>query len=483
MRSSLLLLVAAVGFSPAICARAGDAQAAARYAEAVILEARVAESVSAVRRVLNYTHAFHLEAGEGDEALARFDEALTAARVALQADRERPAFETFDYGAIDRPLRRAAVESASLLATLADKLRLKLGVRDAPSSSTLAWGERGRAAESDLADAALEYCLQVASLSGETSDSLPLCLGPNDAAIVSQLGVRVVSPAPAVFGGRNLWPTPDPFDFAAMDALVAGNASEGFQTEIRLGPLDQVPEEILSQGSLAAAGPDGLISPEPDIFNPKARNLVLGFAQAIAGHFRGQSAVARYILFDPPDLRNAGYTDAARAAFRGWLQTRYVSLDKLNEQWKARYVNWSDIQPPAASVGAYTRPEAALAGEFARFKADSLTLFLGDAAAALRAADPDCPLGTRFTPRGSAAEDLASRGLNWNTLAQGPWDAFGLSGLGQAPPLSLRRFLSAAAATRQKPKTVRVLRASPYDWLAAPDAPAQRLTSRGPRAQ
>ena len=46
------------------------------------------------------------------------------------------------------------------------------------------------------------------------------------------------------------------------------------------------------------------------------------------------------------------YCEKTLAAFQGWLERRYGTLDRLNEAWVRRYPNWRAIDPPRA-MGTY----------------------------------------------------------------------------------------------------------------------------------
>ena len=47
------------------------------------------------------------------------------------------------------------------------------------------------------------------------------------------------------------------------------------------------------------------------------------------------------------------YCDQTIALFRRWLESRYGSLDALNEAWVRRYSDWSEVDPPRSTVGTY----------------------------------------------------------------------------------------------------------------------------------
>jgi hypothetical protein len=57
-------------------------------------------------------------------------------------------------------------------------------------------------------------------------------------------------------------------------------------------------------------------------------------------------------IWATPQERLFCYCEKTLAAFQGWLERRYGTLDRLNEAWVRRYPNWRAIDPPRA-MGTY----------------------------------------------------------------------------------------------------------------------------------
>jgi beta-galactosidase len=92
------------------------------------------------------------------------------------------------------------------------------------------------------------------------------------------------------------------------------------------------------------------------------------------------------------------YCDRCAEAFRGWLQTRYGSLDALNDAWgtdfwSQRYYAWEDILPPRLSP-AQNNPGQCL--DYQRFMSDALLGRYLNEANILREITPDIPLTTNL---------------------------------------------------------------------------------------
>ena len=94
----------------------------------------------------------------------------------------------------------------------------------------------------------------------------------------------------------------------------------------------------------------------------------------------------------------ACYCDVCAAAFRTWLQTRYRSLDALNDAWgtnfwSQHYYNWEDILPPRVSP-AQNNPGQSL--DYSRFMSDALLTCFKLEAEILREITPNIPITTNF---------------------------------------------------------------------------------------
>lgn len=94
-----------------------------------------------------------------------------------------------------------------------------------------------------------------------------------------------------------------------------------------------------------------------------------------------------------------------RAAWAGWLEQRYGSLDALNEEWGAvfwstSYADWRQVPMPGAKVFSGQNPGLML--DWYRFMSDSVSSFVARQAAILRAANPGWELtsNTFMPPNG-----------------------------------------------------------------------------------
>jgi beta-galactosidase len=78
------------------------------------------------------------------------------------------------------------------------------------------------------------------------------------------------------------------------------------------------------------------------------------FLTALVDRYDGHPALKVWDVWNEPHLEPASYypermycyCDASIAAFTGWLQQKYATLDDLNRSWARRYSSWSQVKPP-----------------------------------------------------------------------------------------------------------------------------------------
>lgn len=92
------------------------------------------------------------------------------------------------------------------------------------------------------------------------------------------------------------------------------------------------------------------------------------------------------------------YCDTCAAAFRTWLQTRYNSLEEVNQRWwtpfwSHTYTDWSQIEPPYADGERVTH---GLTIDYRRFQSDSMLACYKLERDALRAITPTIPCTTNL---------------------------------------------------------------------------------------
>ena len=204
-----------------------------------------------------------------------------------------------------------------------------------------------------------------------------------------------------VFGWVSLQPDEDTFTFEwldrVLDKLHAGGISACLATATASVPawLDQKYPDVLQVGS------DGLKKKHGGrhVFcpnSPNFRRLSVGLARRLAERYKDHPALLVWHVSN--EYGNYCYCDQCAAAFRGWLQHRYGSLDELNDRWTTRfwghtYTDWSQIETPTRNG---ERSMQALLIDYDRFQSESILNCYKAEAAVLREITPHIPVTTNL---------------------------------------------------------------------------------------
>ncbi len=222
-----------------------------------------------------------------------------------------------------------------------------------------------------------------------------------DIALMSEAGVDLV--AINIFGWSHLQPRPGHFDFTALDEIIERLHAAGIRINLGTGTasapawLTQAHPEILpvtEDGTRRYPGGRQAWCPSSPVFRTAALSLVAEVARRYGQH----PAVELWHVSNELGCHNAlCYCDVSAAAFRRWLEERYVTIDALNAAWgtafwSQTYGTWDEILPPLATLS--TRNPGQLI-DFHRFSSDEL---LGYYRAEVEVIRPlsDIPITTNF---------------------------------------------------------------------------------------
>ena len=268
---------------------------------------------------------------------------------------------------------------------------------------------------------------------------------------------------------------PGVFQFDDLDALTALCAKKGLSVVINLIPegapywtsddklgafYEMSTGEQLKYsgpGNIPTAGWPGLCPDSPDY-----AALIYRFCYETAKHFAADPAVTCFDVWNEPHLEPMYdypdsllcYCEHTQAKFRGWLQSRYGTLEKLNAAWFRCYSNWEQVEAPRRYG------TAADMIDWRRFGMDNLRALLHDRAAAVRRGAPGKTVQTHVAYSGymgQVNDGGLAKDLTDEFLLAREVDQFGLS----AFPLWLmgtehigQHFMNAevvAEASRGKP--------------------------------
>jgi beta-galactosidase len=125
---------------------------------------------------------------------------------------------------------------------------------------------------------------------------------------------------------------------------------------------------------------------------PQVRERLGSFLEEIGKHYRGHATVGAWDCWNETRwaVQADGYAcfcSATVAAYRSWLESRYGSLEGLNEVWHRRYSSWDDVVPGKRPGLPYTDNL-----EFERFLTDRAARHAAFRAEKLRSADGAHPV-------------------------------------------------------------------------------------------
>lgn len=88
--------------------------------------------------------------------------------------------------------------------------------------------------------------------------------------------------------------------------------------------------------------------------NGEARSAASEFLTTVVERYHGHTALAGWDVWNEPHVEPTWYfpdkffcyCDASISAFRHWLESRYGTIDAINDAWARRYGSWEEISPP-----------------------------------------------------------------------------------------------------------------------------------------
>lgn len=223
-----------------------------------------------------------------------------------------------------------------------------------------------------------------------------------DMLLMREAGVNIVSLG--IFSWAHLEPRPGEWDFAWLDEIMDLLHENGIDVDLATATASPPPwlttlhPEVLPQtidGTTLWPGSRQHWRPTSPVFREYALRLVRALAERYAGH---PALVAWHISNELGCHNLYDFSDDAARAFRGWLRSRYGTIDALNDAWgtafwSQRYGTWDEILPPR-SAPTQRNPGQQL--DFERFSSDAVRDHLRAEAAVLAEVTPDVPRTTNF---------------------------------------------------------------------------------------
>jgi len=223
----------------------------------------------------------------------------------------------------------------------------------------------------------------------------------DDVALMVEAGIGMV--AINIFGWATVEPRDAEYDFSGLDTIVALLHENGIRINLGTGTSSPPPwlstkhPEILpvmADGTTRWTGGRQAWCPSSPVFREHAMRLVGKVAERYGSH----PAVSLWHVSNELGCHNAlCYCDVSAASFRRWLQSRYGTIERLNDAWgtsfwSQRYGTWDEILPPRATLAA---GNPAHIHDFERFSSAELLDYYAQELAVIRAASA-IPVTTNF---------------------------------------------------------------------------------------
>ncbi|RXZ67297.1 beta-galactosidase [Agromyces albus] len=225
---------------------------------------------------------------------------------------------------------------------------------------------------------------------------------PDDVARMREAGVTMVSLG--IFSWSRIQPREGEFDFDWLDRVIDLLHDGGIAVDLATATASPPPwasanyPELLPQdenGAVYWPGSRQQFAPSSPVYRRLATELVTAIAERYAQHpavdmWHVNNEYGCHVQLD--------YSDAARDAFRDWLERRYVTIDRLNEAWgtnfwSQRYGSFAEVFPPRKAPYSHN-PGQML--DFRRFTSDMLLECYLMEREIIRAAGATQPITTNF---------------------------------------------------------------------------------------
>jgi beta-galactosidase len=209
-------------------------------------------------------------------------------------------------------------------------------------------------------------------------DQWPQEVWDDDVRLMQQAGVNIVSLG--IFAWSRIQPAEDVWDFAWLDTVIgklhAGGIAVNLATATASPPpwvSATYPETLPADESGASYWPGSRQHFAPS--SPTYRRLAGELVRRLAERYAHHPAVVMWHVGNEFGCHLwMDFSDAARDAYRGWLEDRYTTVDALNAAWgtsfwSQRYGSFDEIFPPRLAPYSHN-PSSML--DWRRFTSDML---------------------------------------------------------------------------------------------------------------
>ncbi|MGV8970297.1 MAG: beta-galactosidase [Microbacteriaceae bacterium] len=215
---------------------------------------------------------------------------------------------------------------------------------------------------------------------------------------------RVSMVTVGVFSWSMLEPSEGHFTFEWLDTIIDKLHAAGIRVDLATATASPPPWmthnypdvlPVTEQGVRLQAGSRQQYCPS----SPTFRRLAVRLAGEIAKRYAQHPAIDMWHINNEYGCHLSHcYCEISTAAFREWLQNKYVTVERLNEAWgtafwSQRYGRFDEVYTPSAAPY-FKNPGQVL--DFDRFSSDELLECFRAEARTVRAMSPKIPLTTNF---------------------------------------------------------------------------------------
>lgn len=235
------------------------------------------------------------------------------------------------------------------------------------------------------------------------AEQWPESVWREDVELMREAGVNLVTVG--VFSWALLEPEEGRYEFGWLDRVLELLHDSGIAVDLGTASASPPPWFHRAHPDAALVDADGVrrshgarqsFCPSSPVYRAAATSL----AAAIADRYAEHPAVVMWHVHNEYGCHNWHcFCDVSAASFREWLQSRYSTLDGLNDAWgttfwSQHYYDWQEVLPPrAVSYSNFPNPTQQL--DWWRFSSDELRACYTAEAAAL-AARASQPVTTNF---------------------------------------------------------------------------------------
>ena len=230
----------------------------------------------------------------------------------------------------------------------------------------------------------------------------PRAVWDEDVMLMQQGGITLATVG--VFAWAKLEPREGEFDFDWLDLVMDKLHDGGIRVDLATATASPPPWLTHNHPEVLPVTEEGVrLRPgsrqQYCASSPIYRRLAARLVSKITERYKNHPALELWHINNEYGCHVSHcYCDVSADAFRGWLESKYSTIEALNSAWgtafwSQQYGDFADVYPPSAAP-TFRNPTQLL--DFDRFSSDELLECFRMEASIVRAASPAIPLTTNF---------------------------------------------------------------------------------------